>query len=82
MTGIASLLFLFGFYLALGFAAYNYCFYLLLTWLPSYFTGALHLDLKASVMYTSNPWLFSTAMNLAVGGWLIDALRPARFRAS
>src|SRR5580704_15382941 len=24
--------------LALGFAAYNYCFYLLLTWLPSYFT--------------------------------------------
>jgi ACS family D-galactonate transporter-like MFS transporter len=31
--------------LALGFAAYNYCFYLLLTWLPSYVTGAFHLDL-------------------------------------
>jgi ACS family D-galactonate transporter-like MFS transporter len=36
--------------LAVGFAAYNYCFYLLLTWLPSYFTGALHLDLQASVL--------------------------------
>ena len=60
--------------LALGFAAYNYCFYLLLTWLPSYFTGALHLDLRASVLYTSIPWLFATATDLAVGGWLVDAL--------
>jgi MFS transporter, ACS family, D-galactonate transporter len=60
--------------LAIGFAAYNYCFYLLLTWLPSYFTGALHLDLRASVLYTSIPWLFATAMDLAVGGWLVDEL--------
>jgi MFS transporter, ACS family, D-galactonate transporter len=60
--------------LAVGFAAYNYCFYLLLTWLPSYFTGALHLDLKASVLYTSIPWLFATAMDLMVGGWLVDKL--------
>jgi MFS transporter, ACS family, D-galactonate transporter len=60
--------------LALGFAAYNYCFYLLLTWLPSYFTGALHLDLQASVLYTSIPWLFATAMDLMVGGWLVDKL--------
>jgi ACS family D-galactonate transporter-like MFS transporter len=60
--------------LALGFGAYNYCFYLLLTWLPSYFTGALHLDLQASVLYTSIPWLFATAMDLAVGGWLVDEL--------
>jgi sugar phosphate permease len=60
--------------LALGFAAYNYCFYLLLTWLPSYFTGALHLDLQSSVLYTSIPWLFATATDLAVGGWLVDTL--------
>jgi sugar phosphate permease len=60
--------------LALGFAAYNYCFYLLLTWLPSYFTGALHLDLRASALYTSIPWLFATATDLAVGGWLVDEL--------
>ncbi len=56
--------------LAIGFAAYNYCFYLFLTWLPSYFTGALHLSLQTSVMYTSVPWLFATATDLAVGGWL------------
>lgn len=60
--------------LALGFAAYNYCFYLLLTWLPSYFTGALHLELQSSVLYTSIPWLFATATDLAVGGWLVDSL--------
>ena len=58
--------------LAIGFAAYNYCFYLFLTWLPSYFTGALHLDLQASVLYTSIPWLCATATDLAVGGWLVD----------
>jgi ACS family D-galactonate transporter-like MFS transporter len=68
--------------LALGFAAYNYCFYLLLTWLPSYFTGALHLDLKASVLYTSIPWLVATAMDLAVGGWLVDALIRRGFNDS
>ncbi len=50
--------------LAIGFAAYNYCFYLFLTWLPSYFTGALHLNLQTSVMYTSYPWLFATATDL------------------
>jgi MFS transporter, ACS family, D-galactonate transporter len=60
--------------LALGFAAYNYCFYLLLTWLPSYFTGALHLSLRTSVLYTSIPWFFATLTDLAVGGWLVDAL--------
>ena len=58
----------------MGFTAYNYCFYLPLTWLPSYFTDALHLDLQASVLYTSIPWLFATAMDLIVGGWLVDAL--------
>jgi MFS family permease len=60
--------------LAIGFATYNYCFYLLLTWLPSYITGALHLDLKASVLYTSIPWLFATATDLLGGGWLVDSL--------
>src|SRR5580698_1169955 len=68
--------------LALGFAAYNYCFYLLLTWLPSYFTGALHLDLQASVLYTSIPWLCATATDLAVGGWLVDELIRRGFNDS
>ncbi len=60
--------------LALGFAAYNYTFYLLLTWLPSYLSSALHVDLLHSMLYTSVPWLFATFTDLAVGGWLVDAL--------
>jgi MFS family permease len=68
--------------LALGFAAYNYCFYLLLTWLPSYFTGALHLKLESSVLYTSIPWLFATATDLVVGGWLVDVLIRRGFNDS
>lgn len=60
--------------LSIGFAAYNYCFYLLLTWLPSYFTGALHLTLHQSVIYTSIPWLFATGSDLLFGGWLVDTL--------
>ena len=60
--------------LALGFASYNYTFYLLLTWLPSYFLSALHIDLLHSVLYTSVPWLFATFTGLVVGGWLVDAL--------
>jgi MFS family permease len=60
--------------LSLGFASYNYCFYLLLTWLPSYLSTAHHLDLLHSVLYTSVPWLFATATDLLIGGWLVDAL--------
>lgn len=60
--------------LALGWAAYNYSFYLLLTWLPSYLSLAMHIDLFHSVLYTSVPWFFATATDLIVGGWLVDAL--------
>ncbi len=60
--------------LALGFASYNYTFYLLLTWLPSYLSTALHVDLLHSALYTSVPWLFATFTDLIVGGWLVDAL--------
>ena len=60
--------------LALGFGSYNYVFYLLLTWLPSYLASALHIDLLHSFLYTGVPWLFATVMDLIVGGWLVDAL--------
>jgi ACS family D-galactonate transporter-like MFS transporter len=59
--------------LALGFGSYNYVFYLLLTWLPSYLSAALHIDLLHSFLYTSVPWLFATATDLT-GGWLADFL--------
>jgi ACS family D-galactonate transporter-like MFS transporter len=60
--------------LALGWGAYNYTFYLLLAWLPSYLSISLHFDLLHSVTYTSIPWLFATLTDLAVGGWLVDGL--------
>ena len=60
--------------LALGWGAYNYTFFLLLTWLPSYLSVSLHMDLFHSVFYTSVPWLFATLTDLMIGGWLVDAL--------
>jgi sugar phosphate permease len=60
--------------LALGFGSYNYVFYLLLTWLPSYLSAALHIDLLHSFLYTGVPWLFATFTDLLIGGWLVDAL--------
>ena len=59
--------------LAIGFGSYNYVFYLLLTWLPSYLSAALHIDLLHSFLYTGVPWLFATATDLT-GGWLADRL--------
>lgn len=60
--------------LALGWGAYNYTFFLLLTWLPSYLSISLRMDLVHSAFYTSVPWRFATVTDLAVGGWLVDAL--------
>jgi sugar phosphate permease len=60
--------------LALGFASYNYTFYLLLTWLPSYLSSSLGVDLLHSVIYTSVPWGFATICDLLLGGWLVDRL--------
>jgi ACS family D-galactonate transporter-like MFS transporter len=60
--------------LVLGFASYNYTFYLLLTWLPSYLSSTHHIDLLHSSLYTSVPWLFATFTDLLMGGWLVDKL--------
>ena len=60
--------------LALGWAAYNYSFYLLLYWLPSYLSISLGENLLRSAFYTSLPWLLATFTDLAVGGWLVDTL--------
>jgi len=68
--------------LALGFGSYNYVFYLLLTWLPTYLSSALHIDLLHSFLYTGVPWLFATATDLLVGGWLVDALVRRGWNAS
>src|SRR3984957_17238892 len=60
--------------LSLGFGSYNYVFYLLLTWLPSYLSMALHIDLLHSFLYPGVHWLIATATELFVGGMLVDAL--------
>jgi MFS transporter, ACS family, D-galactonate transporter len=68
--------------LVLGSAAYNYTFYLLLTWLPSYLSTALHVTLRNSVLYTSVPWLFAAFTELFIGGWLVDELIQRGFDSS
>ncbi len=60
--------------LAFGWGAYNYVFYMLLYWLPTYLSHSLGMDLLHSVFYTSVPWLFATFTDLFVGGWLVDFL--------
>jgi MFS transporter, ACS family, D-galactonate transporter len=60
--------------LVLGYSSYNYTFYLLLTWMPSYLSSALHVNLLHSVMYSSVPWLVATFTDLVIGGWLVNAL--------
>jgi hypothetical protein len=68
--------------LAIGFGSYNYVFYLLLTWLPSYLSLAWHIDLFHSFLYTSMPWLVAAFADLLVGGWLVDSLIRIGCRAS
>lgn len=68
--------------LSLGFGSYNYVFYLLLTWLPSYLSESLHIDLLHSFVYTGLPWLVATATDLFIGGLLVDALIQRGWDAS
>lgn len=67
--------------LCLGFASYNYTFYFLLTWLPSYLKATLHIDLLHSALYTAVPWSFATFTDLVIGGWLVDTLIQRGWRA-
>lgn len=55
-----------------GFGAYDYAFYLFLTWLPAYLIREMHMTLLASADYTAIPWMVATISDLAVGGWMID----------
>jgi ACS family D-galactonate transporter-like MFS transporter len=68
--------------LFLGMGSYNYVFYLLLTWLPSYLSAALHIDLMHSFLDTSVPWMVATVADLVIGGWLVDFLIHRGFNAS
>jgi len=60
--------------LAMGFGAYGYSFYMILTWLPEYLATTGGMGIVVSATIAAVPWLVATATDLAVGGWLIDAL--------
>lgn len=60
--------------LSIGFAAYGYCFYLFLTWLPGYLVQTMHMSILKSATFATIPWMCATVSDLAVGGWLIDRL--------
>jgi sugar phosphate permease len=60
--------------LTIAFAAYDYSFYLLLTWLPSYLVQTYHLSVIRSGLYAIAPWVVAAIADLIVGGWLVDAL--------
>jgi MFS family permease len=59
---------------AIGSGAYNYVFYLLLTWLPTYLAQTLHISLKQSFLFTGAPWLVAALCGLLIGGLLVDWL--------
>jgi MFS transporter, ACS family, D-galactonate transporter len=60
--------------LSIGFAAYGYCFFLFLTWLPGYLVHSLHMSLLESAGLTVIPWTCASVSALLAGGWLIDHL--------
>lgn len=61
--------------LFLGMAAYNYVFYLLLYWLPSYFHSLI--DERHAIVYTSIVWIIAAAADVLIGGLLVDVLVKA-----
>lgn len=60
--------------MTIGFAAYGYSFYLLLTWLPGYLQKTYHMTVLASGWYTIIPWFVATLTDIFIGGWLVDYL--------
>ncbi|MHB8815375.1 MAG: MFS transporter [Steroidobacteraceae bacterium] len=60
--------------LSIGFAAYGYCFFFFLTWLPGYLVQTQHMDLLTSGRIAAIPWACASVSGLLVGGRLIDHL--------
>ena len=60
--------------LTLGYAGYNYVFYLLMTWMPKYLSVQLHITAAKSFLFTGLPWIVAVAAEILVGGLLVDWL--------
>jgi hypothetical protein len=56
----------------------NWGFYVILTWLPSYFMQVLHVELHKVGLYTLLPWLVMFCMS-NVAGWSADRLLKAGY---
>lgn len=67
---------------AIGSGAYNYCFYLLLTWMPFYLQKGLKMSSRQAVLWSAVPWLVAAVVGFAVGGILTDALVSRGYDAS
>ena len=59
---------------ALGSGAYNYCFYLLLTWLPVYLERGTRLSQHTALLLSGLPWILAAVADFLIGGVLVDAL--------
>ncbi len=59
---------------ALGAGSYNYCFYLLLTWMPVYLQRGLKMTSQAAVLWSAVPWIFAAFCGFFIGGVLVDTL--------
>lgn len=59
---------------AIGSGAYNYSFYLLLTWMPFYLQKGLNMTGRQSVLWSAIPWIAAAVVGFGVGGMLTDAL--------
>ena len=60
--------------LTLGYAGYNYVFYLLMTWMPTYLSEQLHITAAKSFVFTGLPWIVAVAAEILIGGLLVDWL--------
>ena len=59
---------------AIGSGAYNYTFYMLLTWMPVFLQRGLRMTANRAVLWSAVPWLFAAAIGFFVGGFLVDHL--------
>lgn len=68
--------------IALGSGAYNYCFYLLLTWMPFYLQKGLRMTSLNAVLWSAVPWLVAGVAGFLIGGLLPDVLIRRGYDAS
>ncbi len=59
--------------MSLAHIGYGYYFYLMVTWLPTYFVQSRHLPIETAGIYTMVPYLTFTLAE-PIGGWMADRL--------